>query len=390
MDVRTKYLARYTEPRVLSYTTDQVYRAALVVPAYDEPMAALRNLAQHAHKANALLIVIVNTPSNAPKDARARTIAMLNQLEEADLANVLALNYAEEGLPRQKGVGLARKIGCDTALSLQAKGQIESPWIYTTDADAYLPDNYFSYDLDAHGAAGNHNGARVFAHRHKINDAKLQQAVDTYDLHMAYYVAGLTFAGSRYAHPTLGSTIAIHGETYAQVRGFPKKNAAEDFYLLNKVAKIAPVTFVPEVELILEGRLSERVPFGTGPALAKITALDSPFESYNFAAFEALHTTLSALTHFGEHGILALSSPESMILDQLGWSEREQHFADRYAPKQRQKAVHDWFDALKTLQFMHKAAEFYPDENLLETMRALPKSVLGTIDRHMQRDRLHK
>ena len=129
MDVRTKYLARYTEPRVLSYTTDQVYRAALVVPAYDEPMAALRNLAQHAHKANALLIVIVNTPSNAPKDALARTIAMLNQLEEADLANVLALNYAEEGLPRQKGVGLARKIGCDTALSLQAKGQIESPWI---------------------------------------------------------------------------------------------------------------------------------------------------------------------------------------------------------------------------------------------------------------------
>ena len=58
---------------------------------------------------------------------------------------------------------------------------------------------------------------------------------------MSYYVAGLAMAGSRYAHHSLGSTIAVHAKTYAAVRGYPKRSAGEDFYLLNKICKLAPV-----------------------------------------------------------------------------------------------------------------------------------------------------
>jgi hypothetical protein len=41
-----------------------------------------------------------------------------------------------QGLPHKEGVGLARKIGCDIALSLYERGTLKSRWLHTTDADA--------------------------------------------------------------------------------------------------------------------------------------------------------------------------------------------------------------------------------------------------------------
>ena len=87
---------------------------------------------------------------------------------------------------------------------------------------------------------------------------------------MSYYVAGLAMAGSRYAHHSLGSTIAVHAKTYAAVRGYPKRSAGEDFYLLNKICKLAPVERLAGPALSIEARISARVPFGTGPALRRL------------------------------------------------------------------------------------------------------------------------
>ncbi|GIR63470.1 MAG: hypothetical protein CM15mP68_1360 [Pseudomonadota bacterium] len=40
--------------------------------------------------------------------------------------------------------------------------------------------------------------------------------------------------------------------------------------------------------------------------------------------------------------------------------------------RQRQKLLNDWFDALKTLRFVHEAAKYYPDTSLRQTLLSLP------------------
>ena len=52
---------------------------------------------------------------------------------------------------------------------------------------------------------------------------------------------GLGFAGSPYAYHSVGSTLAVRAEAYAIVRGVPKRAAGEDFYLLDKLAKVTPI-----------------------------------------------------------------------------------------------------------------------------------------------------
>ena len=383
MDSTTKYLARYAEPQTNEHLVERRFRAALIVPAYAESPSAINQLVLTAEDNDALLIVVVNAPSNASAERIATTDSLLDYCLQHPSEHLLPINRLTNPIPRRQGVGLARKIGCDIALNLYVQGLIESPWIYTSDADAVLPKNYFSHPLS-------NSGAHVFSHRHLSSDDALQSAVNAYDQHMAYYVAGLEYAGSQYAYPTLGSTIVIHATTYAQIRGFPKRNAAEDFYLLNKTAKVSEVRFTPDVEITLEARVSTRVPFGTGPALASILEQNSPYLSYNFQAFEALKTTLAALDDFADTGVLKIDPELFDVISSLGWQDREARFAEGYQPTQRKRVVHDWFDALKTLQFMHHSADVFPDAPLLETIATLPNSVVATINRHLPRELHHK
>ncbi len=172
----------------------------------------------------------------------------------------------------------------------------------------------------------------------------------------------MTHAGSRYAYSTLGSTLAVHAETYAQVRGFPRRNAGEDFYLLNKVAKVASISQLCSAKITLQARRSDRVPFGTGPALSHICELlkkdpsGQEYLSYAPATFDLLALALIELNRFAtnEHPV---SDPTVLgILQQLGWDRVKDQLQRQYSqPRQRQRAVMDWFDALKTLRFVHQS-----------------------------------
>ena len=79
-----------------------------------------------------------------------------------------------------------------------------------------------------------------FTHR-ATEDPALSHATLIYELTMHHYVLHLQAIGSPYAFHTLGSSCVIHSHAYAAVRGMPLRNAAEDFYLLNKLAKVGPV-----------------------------------------------------------------------------------------------------------------------------------------------------
>jgi len=202
------------------------------------------------------------------------------------------------------------------------------------------------------------------------NHSHLLDATKLYEKKLHYYLAGLKWAGSPYAFPTIGSILAINFSSYAKVRGFPKRSAGEDFYLLNKLAKISPVVNLSGDKITISARASNRVPFGTGPAVIRLLEqqseqciYDSPlfYHPRSFAALKEVIESFSPLSH-GE--TTCFTSPLiSKVLESMTFFEQYKHaYAQYKLPEQRLRYLHQWFDGFRTLKFIHALrAEQHPD-----------------------------
>ncbi len=290
-----KYLQDYAESEIeLVKNLSYQWQAVVCIPAFDEADTLTILLERLSREHNLLVILILNSPlsaSNSEALFRTQTLAKtfrqqfllqqslnetceLRLLGNTDSHLLLLENYS---IPDQQGVGLARKIICDIACQLIHENKILSPWIHNTDADVDLPFDYF----DAGLKLKNGTAAALYPFKHKENPLnKSQLSLQLYEYSLYYYVEALKWASSPYAFHTIGSTLLLHHQHYALARGFPKRAAGEDFYLLNKIKKIGKVKTLTKPVIILSGRSSSRVPFGTGPAINKINELDDPKNDY--------------------------------------------------------------------------------------------------------------
>lgn len=374
-----KYLDGYAEPEATASggMVSGTYDYMLVIPACQERPLDLERVWQFISD-DLLVILVVNSPKEHDDD----TIALLHYiqsswpatLEQENLGlhptdsmnpDILLVDRCTKGreLPRGQGVGLARKIGADIALKLINDGTIRTPVIYTTDADVRLPGDYF-------GAADIHRStaATLYPFRHEPEPG-LELSTTLYEISMFYYVAGLKWANSHYAFSTVGSTMAIGKEHYAMVRGFPKRQAGEDFYLLNKLVKTGSIRQLATPIIEITARRSARAPFGTGANLAKISALDNPMTDYQFYHPE----------------IFRLLANCNLMLNTLWANDDTDRYLEKYpqlrdwceatgflqlARTRRQNIasqgtfnhfLHEWFDAFRTLKFVHFMRDrFYP------------------------------
>ena len=181
---------------------------------------------------------MINAPQNAAPEALRRTQDLYNQIKAADYADVIVVDRvsARWRLNPKQGVGLARKIGTDLALALIAQDRVRSPWILQTDADVALPPSYT--DLHHEACQQTLGGVKIFPHTHFSDDPTLHFAARLYDQHMDYYVAGLSAAGSSYAHHSLGSTIAVHATTMPPFVATQGAAPAKTFICLTRLEKL--------------------------------------------------------------------------------------------------------------------------------------------------------
>lgn len=372
-----KYLARYAEPEVTLLPDFSChYDFTLVVPAYQEQADQIEAIWQLIpHETRFLVILVINSPAAPDESANSLMQDVIRGKSITPMGDRLTLALSESGpdllivdrfseglnIPSSQGVGLARKIGTDIALHLHEAGVIGSKWLFTTDADAILPGDYFDVALDEREAA------IVFPFRHSVPHnvqisaaPSLALAVSLYEIQMLYYAAGLGVAGSPYGYPTVGSTICARAASYAAVRGFPKRNTGEDFYLLNKLRKLGDVRPALAAPIILQGRLSTRVPVGTGRAVARIADMDDPLENYRYEhpdCFSGLRSLLVFLQELSIDQPAEVWHPDPIILnycDDVGISAK--YLAKRKeqpSPAVMNKFLTDWFDGLRTRQFIH-------------------------------------
>jgi hypothetical protein len=382
--VAAKYLDRYgtAETGHLKSFPGR-YQRAVVIPAFAEPVEFLHQLRREPLSApGTLTILVINAPVNATTENIAFTRELAAHLVEfgqpiwasdnMDLREtpsgsaVLTVHRYEENhrLPDRCGVGLARRIGCDCALRLFLDGRVHDPLIRNTDADARLPGSWF--DTAATDAGG---VVYPFTHR-PPEDPALTLAGQLYELSLHYYVLGLRWAGSPFAFHSVGSTIAVDARAYARVRGFPKRSGGEDFYLLNKLAKVSTIHCPTQPFVELETRPSERVPFGTGPAVNRIARLERPTEElkvYDSRCFDFVREWIRQFEQFwsdGERGAshrvrksLSERFPADMVRDWADEFDIDDALGHAFKHADSKAAfvrhMHVWFDAFRTLKTVH-------------------------------------
>lgn len=390
-----QYFAHYAEPEAaLAELLNDSYLAALVVPARGEAPSLLDGFRAALEQApgRVLVILVVNATESASvhthaenqrllaflaasfpeqrkiSDPRVKTCGVLGR---GDGYDVLWLDCASEGarLPERTGVGHVRKLGGDLAAALWVRGQLVCPRVASTDADVTLPADYFA-TLVADAPEAQRSSAWLWPFQHRPGgDAAIDAATVLYEISLRYYVLGLAFARSPYAYQTVGSTLCIHVPAYLGVRGFPKREAGEDFHVLDKLAKVAPLRRVVAAPLGIRARASDRVPFGTGRRsreIAELTAAGEHFVLYAPANFGALRAVLAGLDRFAVEARVAvldealgeriptLAPTAREILVRLGlYSALEAAVRQAPAGPVLRRRVHTWFNALRTLRFVH-------------------------------------
>jgi len=392
-----KYIDRYAEEEVRQCSNlPRVYDNVLCIPAFAEDQQFLNSVLQEQLEGRILAIVVLNSSANAEPVKVQQTQSMATYLkinyqeincisdtahllEGTEHWDILMIERCQPGffLEEKAGVGLARKIACDIACALIDNGKVSSPWIHSTDADASLPADYFQAVnlLDPQT-----DSAGIYPFQHTAsNDLRILEAQNLYDLSLRYYVDGLTWADSDWAFHTIGSTLVVNARHYAQVRGFPKRKAGEDFYLLSKLGKTGNIVSLDTSPISLRSRLSDRVPFGTGPALGKILELANPsgeFLYYHPTCFIYLKCWLALKNALWDNNIKSVS-PENLsdidklislnnefaaidsqvlinCLQALGIEKALEH-AVSHSSSGKIFAGHlnNWFDAFQTLKFIH-------------------------------------
>jgi hypothetical protein len=354
-----KYLLRRAEPEARgTLPFNEVFGHVLVIPTFGEGENLLRALESvpPGPMGDVLTIVVVNARASSPAsvhDDNRRSLAALERLSRSRA--LLVIDRASPGrfFPERQGVGLARKIGTDVALALSAAGLVRSAWIHGTDADAVLPGDYFERSDESAAAL-----LYPFAHD-ASRRPELTEASALYEISLRYYVAGLSFARSPYAFHTVGSTIAVRASSYAAAQGYPRRDAAEDFYLLNKLAKTGRVQRLAGSPIRLEARISDRVPFGTGRALARLQASNDSLRLYHPEIFEQLASWLDVLEGFASsrgdpRARISTATALGAALERMGaWTALREAAHRSKGPEALRRRLHIWFDAFRTLKLIH-------------------------------------
>ncbi|HWO09853.1 MAG TPA: hypothetical protein VNN80_10250 [Polyangiaceae bacterium] len=419
-----KYLARYAVPEArLPLRLPTAYEHVLVLPALGESVgflegvrSALRGTDGSEAPGRRLLVLVVNSAPETAEPLCARNHELLEELtvrarareflqreppiQWLDLEgfDAVVVDRSSPGyqLPPRQGVGLARKLGADLALGLHARGQLRATGFGSTDADARLPVEYFSTGERALGTAR----AAIFPFSHgPSEDALVTRATAAYELSLRYYVLGLDHAGSSYAYHSLGSTLYVGFEAYAQVRGFPKRRAGEDFYLLDKLAKLGAVRRLEAPCIQIDARISTRVPFGTGPGVQRLLMAALGPEGLTLYAprcFAVLGEVLASFSELAETrdvegmrtGLAARlkegTVPEGQVvlahLDALGMPEMlREALAQAKNSVQLSRRLRVWFDALRSLRLIHALRDHcHPSLPWREALASAPFACVDT------------
>jgi len=298
-------------PPLISVRPEKSMKICVVIPCYAEPglFCTLNSLAACTPaKSSTEVIVVLNSPENSSVEALATNRKTLSEfLTWRNQNSINGIKFHIVHIPnieeKYAGAGRARKIGMDEAVRRFSSLNDENGIIVSLDADCLVRNNYLT-EIENHFQNNpEHNFCTIsFAHQtrhHDINE-RLKEGIILYELYMRYYKHALKYCGFPHAIYSLGSCFAVKASSYVKQGGMNSRKAGEDFYFLQKMTTLTGhYGHLSTTTVFPASRISERVPFGTGPALKKWMDGNSEMDStYQFRAFEELKPFLENVKEY--------------------------------------------------------------------------------------------
>ncbi len=287
----TTYLLRhkgkYTK---LEFPTAPTADIIVVIPCYNEPnlMHTLQSLKSCTQpNANVFVAVVINSGEETNKNILAQNRLTFEEVERfADINNNPHLVFHPilcENLPKKHaGVGLARKIGMDLGIHHFYCTSNNHGIIVSLDADCEVSEN-FLVSIHNEFSKSSKLNATIHNFHHRVNEEReqelenktnrnrnLENAIRQYETYMYYFKHNLKNIGFPFYYHTIGSAFAVSANAYVRVGGMGRQQGGEDFYFLQKIFEMGGVKELNNTYVYPLARFSDRVPFGTGPALEKI------------------------------------------------------------------------------------------------------------------------
>ena len=280
---------------------------------------------------------------------------------------------------KKAGVGTARKILMDEAARrLSASGMLQSP-IVGLDADCLVQKNYlveiekyFKTHLDVNACSIH------FEHQLEGLSSVQELAITRYEQHLRYYISAQRKAGFPFAYQTIGSAMAVRCKDYMKQGGMNRRKAGEDFYFLHKFIELGNYGEMNGTTVYPSGRVSDRVPFGTGKAVKDAMEKEGILLTYHIQSFKDVKVFFEGIetlwdlppehiSHFLEDMPPSIREYSHTIDFELKMSTIKSNTSSKNAYKKR---FFRWFNAFQLMKYLHFARDnFYPNQPV-ESMAA--------------------
>ena len=275
------------------------------------------------------------------------TLEYLKSVSDLDITIIDKASQGRGWTGKKKGVGFARQILFE-AIDKQAA---DEDIVISLDADTRIPKDYI---LSVSKTFKKNKKALLLTnpYYHELSgDESIDRAILRYEIYMRYYMLNLLKTNSPYSFTALGSAIAFKIAGYRKINGITPKEAGEDFYFVNRMKKAGNILIMNKEVVKPSPRESDRVPFGTGPAVIK--GQKGNWDSYPFydvQGFERIEKTYSLFSELFREDI---STPiDDFITETSGndiWSPLRKNFKTEQSFI---RACHEKVDGLRILQIL--------------------------------------
>jgi hypothetical protein len=298
-------------------------------------------------------------------EANLDTIRYLKNYKGFDISVIDRCTPGNGWKGKRHGVGWARKTVMDAIEKVASDQDI----VVSLDADTTFSERYFSSiaeNFSSHPEAV----ALAVPYFHKLTGSEAaDRAILRYEIYMRYYSINLWRIGNPYTFTALGSAMAFPVWAYRVIGGMTPKMSGEDFYFLQKMRKFGKMLFYNAEKVYPAARFSDRVYFGTGPAMIKGSRGDwSSYPVYSMHFFDEIRMTTDLFEEFFQR---TNSTPIVEFMCQLLKEEDPFRLLRENSrdPKTFVRACHEKFDGLRILQYLkyrQREATSTDEQHLLE------------------------
>ncbi len=377
-----KYLEKQSlYPLLIKEEASPDLKTIVIIPCYNEPdiiqtIISISEGIPPMHDAE--IIILINEQESTSEEIKQQNIQSFVELQEyKSQSNKIQVHpILIKDLPKKHaGAGLARKIAMDEAIRRFQSIKQDAGIIVSLDADSLVSNNYL---IEIEKAFSNPKkvNCTIFNFKHPLNPTLYGTAntlaIAKYELYLRYYKLSLARTNFPYAFHTIGSCFAVSSEAYAKQGGMNRKQAGEDFYFLQKVFPIGKTLELKHVYVYPSSRPSNRVPFGTGPAIQKI-AIENQHFTYQWSSFLILKHFFEAIPNWHNlqpekynYSYLQLSEEIKSFLSQEEWSRNIVEININSSDlKSFEKRFYHWFNAFKIIKFLnHLHSNIYIKEEI--------------------------